>query len=135
MEHSDVSGLALRKATRVKNISIKGQMPKSKRLLVVGGISLLLLMVAFSMSGTENVLQRLVSFSPEALAVILVLLIANLFQVTFRLWRVLAHFGFPLPWNVAFRASISGHMAGLFVMSLFGQVLGRQAVLRKRTHS
>ena len=131
MEHSDVSGLALRKATRVKNISIKGQMPKSKRLLVVGGISLLLLMVAFSMSGTENVLQRLVSFSPEALAGILVLLMVNLFQVTFRLWRVLAHFGFPLPWNVAFRASISGHMAGLFVMSLFGQVLGRQAVLRK----
>jgi len=59
--------------------------------------------VAFSISGTENVLQRMVSISPQALAGILVLLIANLFQVTFRLWRVLAHFGFWLPWNVAFR--------------------------------
>jgi len=28
-------------------------------------------------------------------------------------------------------ANISGHTAGLFVMSLFGQVLGRQAVLRR----
>jgi|CXWL01.1.fsa_nt_gi uncharacterized membrane protein YbhN (UPF0104 family) len=131
MECSDVSGLALRKAIVVNNLSIKAQLTKYKRLIVVGVISVLLLMVAFSMSGTENVLQRLVSFSPEALAGILVLLIANLFQVTFRLWRVLAHFGFPLSWNVAFRASVSGHVAGLFVMSLFGQVLGRQAVLRK----
>jgi len=72
----------------------------------------------------------LVSFSSLALAGILALLIANLFLVTYRLWRVLGHYGFALPWNVAFRASISGHLAGWFVMSLFGQVLGRQVVLR-----
>lgn len=131
LECADVSSMALCKASRVKSLFIKEQWPKFKRLIVVGGISVLLLMVAFSISGTENVLQRMVSISPQALAGILVLLIANLFQVTFRLWRVLAHFGFSLPWNVAFRASISGHTAGLFVMSLFGQVLGRQAVLRR----
>jgi uncharacterized membrane protein YbhN (UPF0104 family) len=115
----------------MKSLSIKGQLPKLKRLIVVGSVSVLLLMVAFSISGAENVLQRLVRFPPQALFSILVLLVANLFLVSFRLWRVLSHFGFPLPWNVASRASISGHMAGLFVMSLFGQVLGRQAVLRK----
>ncbi len=123
--------MALHKTTRVKSLSIKGPVPKLKRLIVVGWLSVLLLMVAFSISGAENVLQRLVRFSPEVLVGILSLLVANLFQVTFRLSRVLAHFGFPLPWNVAFRASISGPMAGLFVMSLFGQVLGRQAVLCK----
>lgn len=131
MERVDVSIMALRKAARVKSLSIKGQLPKLKRLIVVGGVSILLLMVAFSISGAENVLQRLVRFPPQALVSIMVLLVANLFLVSFRLWRVLAHFGFPLPWSVASRASISGHMAGLLVMSLFGQVLGRQAVLRK----
>lgn len=130
MECLDVSGLALRKTTAVKNNFIKGQMSKYQRLIVVCVISVLLLIMAVSMSGAQNVLQRLVSFSPEALACILGLLIANLFQVTFRLWRVLAYFGFPLSWNVAFRASVLGHVAGLAVMSLFGQVLGRQAVLR-----
>lgn len=130
MERVDVSVLALLEATRVKSFSSKGQLSKLKRLIVVGGISVLLLLVAFLISGAENVLQRLVSFSPLALAGILALLIANLFLVTYRLWRVLGHYGFPLPWNVAFRASISGHLVGLFVMSLFGQVLGRQVVLR-----
>jgi len=131
MECADVSSLAVGKATHVKRLSVKGPLPNLKRLIVVGGVSVLLLMVAFWISGGEKVLQRMVRFSPEALAGILVLLTANLFQVSFRLWRVLAHFGFPLSWNVAFRASLSGHMAGLFVMSLFGQVLGRQAVLSK----
>ncbi|MDP2382652.1 MAG: lysylphosphatidylglycerol synthase domain-containing protein [Nitrospirota bacterium] len=131
MERSDVSGLAPRKVIVVNNLSIKRQLTKYQRLIVMGMVSALLLLMAFSMSGIENVLQRLISISPAALAGILVLLIANLFQVTFRLWRVLAHFGFPLSWNVAFRASISGHLAGLFVISLFGQVLGRQAILRK----
>jgi uncharacterized membrane protein YbhN (UPF0104 family) len=131
MERADVSSMAVRATTSVKRFSMKGPLPKLQRVIVVGGISVLLLIAAFSISGVENVLQRLVRFSPEAIAGILVLLTANLFQVSFRLWRVLAHFGFPLPWNVAFRASISGHMAGLFVMSLFGQVLGRQTILRK----
>lgn len=130
MERSDVSILAVRKAPRVKSLSGKWQLLKLNRLIVVGGISGILLLVAFSMTGAEKILQRLVGFPPQAIVGILLLLIANLFLVSFRLWRVLAQYGFPLPWSVASRASISGHMAGLFVMSLFGQVLGRQAVLR-----
>jgi uncharacterized membrane protein YbhN (UPF0104 family) len=59
----------------------------------------------------------------------LVLLLANLFLVSLRFWRILVHFGIALPWNIALRASIAGNVAGLMVIPLFGQIMGRQSVL------
>lgn len=105
------------------------QFKAGRRLLAIF-ISLLLLTLAIWMSGATNVAQGLSRFSPLTVAGILLLLLGNLFLVSFRLWRILGHYGIPLPWRVVSRASIAGHVAGLFVMSLFGQVLGRQAVLR-----
>lgn len=93
-------------------------------------VSLALLTLAFWMSGATNVIQGMSRFSPLTVAGMLLLLLGNLFLVSFRLWRILGHYGIALPWRIASRASISGHVAGLFVMSLFGQVLGRQTVLR-----
>lgn len=93
-------------------------------------ISLFLIALVFWLSGVENVLRRLAGFPPWALGSILALLLANLFVVSFRFWRVLAHFGIALPWKVASRACVAGHVAGLVVISLFGQVMGRQAVMQ-----
>lgn len=93
-------------------------------------ISLFLIVLVFWLSGVEDVLQRLAGFPPWALAGILALLLANLFLVSFRYWRVLAHFGISVPWKVASRACVAGHMAGLVVISLFGQVVGRQSVMQ-----
>lgn len=101
-----------------------------RRLLAVF-ISIGLIALVFWLSGVENVLWRLASFPPWVLAGILGLLLANLFLVSFRFWRVLVHFGIALPWNVASRACVAGHAAGLVVISLFGQVLGRQTVMQK----
>ncbi|MBZ0068806.1 MAG: lysylphosphatidylglycerol synthase domain-containing protein [Thiobacillus sp.] len=94
-------------------------------------ISLFLIALVFWLPSVENVLQRLAGFPPWALAGILALLLANLFVVSFRFWRVLAHFGIALPWKVVSRACVAGHATGLVVISLFGQVMGRQAVLQK----
>ena len=93
-------------------------------------ISLLLIALVFWSVGVENVLRGLVGFPPWAVASMLALLVANLFLVSFRFWRVLAHFGIALPWSIALRASIAGTVAGLFMIPLFGQVMGRQAVLQ-----
>ena len=93
-------------------------------------ISILLIALVFWSSGVENILRRLAGFPLWAVASMLVLLLANLFLVSFRFWRVLAHFGIGLPWKVAARACIAGNIAGLFVISLFGQVIGRQSVLQ-----
>lgn len=93
-------------------------------------VSICLIAVVFWLSGVGNVLRRLAGFPPWVLAGILTLLSANLFLVSFRYWRVLAHFGIAVPWKVASRACVAGHVAGLFVISLFGQVVGRQAVMQ-----
>jgi hypothetical protein len=60
----------------------------------------------------------------------MLVLLANLFLVAFRFWRGMRHFGISLPWNVASQASLVGHLSGLVVISFFGQVIGRQAVLQ-----
>jgi uncharacterized membrane protein YbhN (UPF0104 family) len=94
-------------------------------------ISVLLIAFVFWSSGVENVLRGLAGFPPWAVASILALLLANLFLVSFRFWRVLAHFGIALPWGIALRANIAGNVAGLFVIPLFGQIMGRQSVLNR----
>lgn len=93
-------------------------------------ISVLLIALVFWSSGVENVLRGLAGFPLWAVASMVALLVANLFLVSFRFWRVLAHFGIALPWKIALRASIAGSVAGLFMIPLFGQVMGRQAVLQ-----
>lgn len=93
-------------------------------------VSIILIVLVFWLSGVENVLRRLAGFPLWALASILALLLANLFLVSFRYWRVLAHFGISVPWKVASRACVAGHIAGLVVISLFGQVMGRQTVMQ-----
>ena len=93
-------------------------------------VSVALIVLAFWLSGVDNVLRRLAGFPLWALTGVLALLAANLFLVSFRYWRVLAHFGIAIPWKVASRACVAGHFAGLVVISLFGQVMGRQTVMQ-----
>ncbi len=98
---------------------------------VVVIFSLTLLALTVWLADGRQFLQHSLDFPIEIVAVLLAFQIANLFVVSFRFWRVLKHFGVSLPWKVASRACVSGHVAGLFLISLFGQVLGRNAVLRK----
>ena len=94
------------------------------------GFTVLLLATVLWWADPENLIPRLRSFPLSATVSILGLLVANLFLVSFRFWRVLTHFGIQLPWSVASRSCLAGHVAGLAVISLFGQVAGRQGVLR-----
>ncbi len=100
------------------------------RRIIVIAVSLSLIVLVLWFSGVKNVLAGIVQFPMWATISILMLFGINLFVVSFRFWRILAHFGIILPWRVASRASMSGHAAGLFMISLFGQVVGRQAILR-----
>ncbi len=58
------------------------------------------------------------------------LIVANLNAVAFRLQRIYRHFGNKIPFFVAFHASLSGLIAGLFMINIVGAVIGRQVVLR-----
>lgn len=102
----------------------------ARRFLVVL-TTILLIAFALTMSGVENVWRRLLGFPAWALSGILFLLVANLFLVSFRFWRALVHFGITVPWKVASHACVAGHAGGLVVISLFGQVIGRQVVMQQ----
>ncbi len=73
------------------------------------------------------VFNGLLRFPLDSLCIVFALLFGNLRIVSLRLWRILSHFGHAVPWPVACRATVAGHLAGLFFMSLSGQVVGRQA--------
>lgn len=105
----------------VQNISL--------RRLGTAAVSVLLIGFACWLSGIENIVHGLARFPFWAVAVIVFLLSANLLLVSFRFWQILAHFGIILPWPVALRANIAGNVAGLVVIPLFGQIVGRQSVL------
>ena len=46
----------------------------------------------------------------------------NLVCVSFRLKRILKHFGFSVSQSIALKASVSGYFASFFITSLLGQI-------------
>jgi uncharacterized membrane protein YbhN (UPF0104 family) len=55
----------------------------------------------------------------------------NLQVVSFRLWRLLSHFGVRLPFGVVYKANMQGQFASLFLISLIGQVAGRHWIFQR----
>ena len=81
-------------------------------------------------AGIEKAINDLSQFPPWILAGMLMIFALNLVLVSFRLRMLLSYFGVKVPFGVAVNASIQGHFVSLFLISLFGQVAGRQSVLR-----
>jgi len=101
------------------------------RRLFAAASTLVLLLLAFAMFGGRDFLRSLSGFPLWAVIALVALFALNLLLVSFRLWRILYHFGMALPPGAALRASVAGQAGALFVMSLFGQVLGRQLILQR----
>lgn len=81
--------------------------------------------------GVDDIVEVFPKFSVETIILIFALFVLNLIVVTFRLGRVLSTFGLHLGVGPISRASISGHLAAFFAISLFGQVVGRHAALKR----
>ncbi len=94
-------------------------------------LSVLLLSTGFWIAGTDKVLHDLKQFPAWVVVGVLTAFALNLAVVSFRLGRLLKYFGVTVPHGIATKASLQGHFASLFLISLFGQVAGRQAVLRR----
>lgn len=104
---------------------------KMRRQILLVLLSAVFLAAALWIGGAGQVFRELHKFVLEDLIWMGGLLGLNLFITILRLRRILTHFGILLPLRVAAKASISGHVASLFFISLFGQVFGRHLVLRK----
>ncbi len=105
-------------------------MPKLIKAGALLVLSVLLLGVGIWIAGGGNVLADIRRFLAWTVAAVFVVFSMNLAVVTFRLSRLLQYFDINVPYTIAFKASLQGHFASLFFISLFGQVAGRQAVLR-----
>lgn len=99
--------------------------------LAAAGLSIFLLLVTFWVVDPQHVWRDMEQFPLWSIALIIMILLMNLGVVIARLSRMLHHFGISLPSGVAFKATVSGHFAGLFIISIFGQVVGRFLVLRR----
>jgi uncharacterized membrane protein YbhN (UPF0104 family) len=104
---------------------------RPNRRLAAMVLSVALLLLAFGIFGDKDFVRSLKEFPFWAVLLILILFALNLLLVSFRLSRILDHLGIPLPPGAALRASIAGQTGSLFVISLFGQVVGRQMVLQR----
>lgn len=93
------------------------------------GATVALMVGVFWIAGPTEVLNRLRDLPPATLASIFAFLLTIPLWTAFRFWRILNHFSIEIPWRAALRATVSGQIASLVVVPLFGQVVGRQAML------
>jgi uncharacterized membrane protein YbhN (UPF0104 family) len=93
-------------------------------------LSVSLLAAIFLWLKPDNLLANLGRFPIGLLFAAMALIVVNQITVIYRYRRILAHFGFDLPWAPVFKASVLGNLASLVVIPLMGQMIGRQAVLR-----
>lgn len=101
-----------------------------RRLMMIS-TSVLLLIGVFHFADTRDLMRDLQHLPAWTIVAILGLLALNLSVVSYRLLVGLSQLGISLPARTVSQASVSGHLAGLFVISLFGQIVGRHLVLRQ----
>lgn len=100
------------------------------RKLAPTAVTVMLLATVFLVADIKDIFNQLKNIPLIGVASVLILFILNLIIVSFRLARIFENFGINLPLLSVIRANISGHVASLFFISLFGQVAGRHLVLR-----
>ncbi len=93
-------------------------------------LSLMILAAVFLLVNPGPALASIREISIHTLLLCLALILVNLLLVSFRLQRMLRHFGNNLPFSMAFHATLSGLVASLFLINIVGSVVGRQMVLR-----
>lgn len=104
---------------------------KQIRHLAIIFASIILLSGVIWVVGPADILHDLAQFPAWSIVAVLAISALNLLIVSLRLSQTLAHFGTTIPYDISLRASVVGHLAGLFVMSIFGQVVGRHMALRR----
>lgn len=96
--------------------------------IIVSAAFLALLAVSFD---AGEIFETLRGFSIVTVMSLVVLLGANVALVSFRLWRLLAHFGTKVDYLTSLRANIAGLVSGLVMIALAGAIIGRRLVLRR----
>lgn len=78
----------------------------------------------------DDVIDGLLRIGVAPVLICLALFVTNIAVVSFRLDRLLVHFGSPVGFRTALRANVAGLVSSLVMFALAGAIIGRQAVLR-----
>ncbi len=116
----------------MSNLFFKSKLIKKLALFL---LSIFLLYIGFEIVGTEKVWASLTQFPFWVIAATLIAFALNLVVVGFRFQQLLKLSGVDLPNSIALKANLHGNFASLFLMSLFGQVIGRQMFLKRYINS
>lgn len=93
-------------------------------LLSVGLFSLLLLYV-----DSSNIYSQIKNVPATSVGLVFLCCLTTPIWATLRFWRMLDHFGVRISWVACLKATVSGQVASLFMIPVFGQVVGRQLLL------
>ncbi|QIM48050.1 flippase-like domain-containing protein [Pusillimonas sp. DMV24BSW_D] len=88
------------------------------------------LFLLFFFIDPSEFIASLTAYPIRIVAISFFLILVNQLLVFFRYKLILSHFGFNVHWAQVFQACALGNLGALVVIPMFGQVLGRQAVLR-----
>ena len=114
------------------NLFFKSKLIKQLALFL---LSSFLLFLGVEIVGTEKIWTSLAQFPLWVIAAILIAFALNLVVVGFRFQQLLKRSGVDLPNEIVLKANLHGNFASLFLISLFGQVIGRQMFLKPYINS
>ena len=102
-------------------------MPKRLMFLLVSGS---LIVGVLFVADTSDILERIKSVPVGTLVTTTGLLALNICIVSFRLMRVLNHFGSKIALQQSFAANAAGLVASLLMINIVGSIVGRHLALR-----
>lgn len=95
-----------------------------------GAVFLFLITHVLYVTGPGEVIRALSHIPLQALVGVIILVAGNFAAVSFRLQRLIAHFGCQGTFLDALRATVSGFLAGFYLSNIGGTIIGRHIVLR-----
>ena len=106
--------------------------PKNLRMIFPAIISITLIFYCYKILDFQSFISFYKEISFISFFSIISLLCINIIIVTFRLDRLLSHFGYPIDFIETLKASVNGFFSSLFIFSFVGSILGRQFFLHRK---
>jgi uncharacterized membrane protein YbhN (UPF0104 family) len=92
-------------------------------------ISTGLFVALFVYTDVQSIFEQIKKVPAATAGLMFICLLTTPIWAALRFWRVLTHFGVGVSWRACLRATVSGQVASLFMIPIFGQVAGRQLLL------
>ena len=115
----------------INNIELLS-LKKILRKLLPAFISIALILYCYKILDLNSFIEFYKAMEIIPFFIIFLCLFINIIIVTFRLDRLLTHFGYPIDFLDTLKASVNGFFSSLFIFSFVGSIIGRQFFLQRK---